>query len=108
MDFFYVEVQVASGTLMAVNLNNIVPMTVRYLRVLYAVTALQWISIFGVKMCYLVFFRKLTQRLPGIRIWWWVVLAVTVASFIFNATFGAYICPNFGDDIFCETFVWFE
>ena len=99
MDFFYVEVQVASGALMYAHLGDVTEATIRYLQVLYGVSALQWISIFGVKTCYLVFFRKLTRRVPGVRIMWWVTLAVTLGSFILNASFAPYICAHLGPDL---------
>ena len=105
MDFFYVEVQIASFALTYTNLNAVVPATIRYLQVLYGVTALQWFAIFGIKTCYLIFFRKLTRRVDGIREWWWVVLGFTMAAFILNCTFGPYICADLGPDVFRKSSV---
>ena len=102
MDFFYVEVQIASGALMYAHIGDVKEATIRYLQVLYGVSALQWVSIFGVKTCYLVFFRKLTRRVPGVRTMWWVTLGVTIGSLILNASFAPYICAEMGSDMFGE------
>ena len=99
MDFFYVEVQVASGALIYADIEDIVPGTIQYLKVMNIMTALQWISIFGVKICYLIFFRKLTSGVRAMRIWWWIVLGITIPCFIVNASIGPYICADFSGDI---------
>ena len=39
---------------------------------------LWWVSIFGVKVAYLLFFRKLLFRLRGLMRWWWFVMGFLV------------------------------
>lgn len=48
---------------------------------------LWWVTIFAVKMGYLLFFRKLIFRVRGLMRWWWVVMGFMVSIGFFPLSF---------------------
>ena len=52
-----------------------------YERLYYSYPAILWTSIFAIKFAYLVFFRRLIDRITPLIIYWRVVLGITIVSF---------------------------
>ena len=55
-----------------------------------------WTTIFAVKFGFLSFFRVLVIRLPGIHLYWRVVVAVNVIVYLFSLIDGVIACPHDG------------
>ena len=102
--YFYVEAELNIGSVTFVDFDQIVPAVVQYLQILNSVSAVEWVAIYSVKLCYLMFFNKLTARLGGLRIWWWFVLCFTVPCLFVSCLIGLYLCHDFGPDILCMLF----
>lgn len=59
-----------------------------------AASVLVWTSIFAIKFSFVFFFRKLTQRVRGIEIWWWIVVLALVPCALICMFLGFIICPT--------------
>lgn len=57
---------------------------------------LTWTTIFGVKFGFLSFFRNLVLRLPGIHLYWQIVVAFTAVVYLFSLIDGIVACPHDG------------
>ena len=57
---------------------------------------LTWTTIFAVKFGFLSFFRKLVLRLPGIHLYWRIVVVVTAGVYLFSLIDGIVACPHIG------------
>ena len=57
---------------------------------------LTWTTIFAVKFGFLSFFRTLVLRLPGIYMYWRIVVAITVVVYLFSLIDGVIACPHDG------------
>ena len=67
-------------------------------QMIYAFLSLTWTTIFGVKMCFLLFFWQMVNRLRSFMIYWRVVVAFTAVSY-FICVFGSLIgCPKTGQE----------
>ena len=60
-----------------------------------AASVLLWISIFAVKFSFLFFFRNLIQRVRPLKIWWHVVVGITVVAACTCVPLGFMVCPDF-------------
>ena len=58
-------------------------------------SVLLWISIFAVKFSFLFFFRNLIQRVRPLKIWWLVVVGITVVAACTCVPLGFIACPDF-------------
>ena len=63
-----------------------------------AASVLVWTSIFAIKFSFVFFFRKLTRRVRGIEIWWWVVMVALIPSALICMFLGFIICPTLDCD----------
>ena len=59
-----------------------------------AASVLVWTSIFAIKFSFVFFFRKLTRRVRGIKIWWWIVVVALVPCALICMFLGFIICPT--------------
>lgn len=57
---------------------------------------LTWTTIFAVKFGFLSFFRTLVARLPGIHLYWRIVVGVTIIVYLFSLVDGVVACPHVG------------
>ena len=64
----------------------------KWLRVLFAITFLNLSGLYGVKISFLLFFRRLGRRVKGQIYIWWSVLAVTVAGWAISIGVIHYRC----------------
>ena len=47
-------------------------------KMVHAMSTMWWLVLFPIKLAYLLFFRKLIDRLPRLKIYWWCVVAFLV------------------------------
>jgi len=66
-----------------------------YLKMLYSFVTLSWVTIFAVKLSFLVFFRNLIRRLTGMNKYWKVVVVTTLLASGFNICEIFILCPHF-------------
>lgn len=57
-----------------------------------------WGSIFIVKLSFLVFFKRLVNRVRFVDKFWWVAFLFTLAGLAVNLGMNFYICADFGSD----------
>lgn len=62
----------------------------------YIYAALIWTTIFAVKFSFLIFFKKLIERVTKIHTYYWIVIVITVISWLFTLVEPFIICPHFG------------
>lgn len=68
---------------------------IRYRQLVYAYLVLTWTTIFSVKICFLLFFHQLIDRVEKLLLMWKIVFVITMLVFIFCAC-GIFIaCPYF-------------
>ena len=65
-----------------------------------ASTVMIWVSIYGVKYCYMFFFKKLVSRVRKVQLWWWLVMGLLVPMSLIASAFDFTICPNETLDFF--------
>ena len=65
---------------------------------LYAFLALIWTTIFVVKLSFLAFFKRLIERVTKIQKYYWIVVVITLISWIFLVVEPLILCPHFGYD----------
>ena len=46
-----------------------------------------WTTLFGVKTCFLLFFRQMVERLPRLLLYWKIVMGITAVAFVV-------VCPH--------------
>lgn len=67
-----------------------------YQQTVFSFITLTWTTIFAVKICFLLFFRQMVERLNGLILFWRVVLGITILSYCICAC-GVFIsCSHFG------------
>lgn len=64
-------------------------------RLIDASAVLTWATIFSVKFSFVWFFRALTDRLPRMRIHWWIVCVIVIICAPINMFMTFYICNDF-------------
>lgn len=65
-------------------------------RLQYSYSTILWTSIFAIKFAYLIFFRRLIDRITPLTTYWRVVLGITMVSF-FICIVSIYVsCTNWG------------
>jgi hypothetical protein len=69
---------------------------VYFQRMNLAYLALNWTSIFAVKMGFLAFFRHLVDRIRFLYAFWKGVLAFTVVAFLYSVCESLISCPHLG------------
>jgi hypothetical protein len=60
----------------------------------YALGALAWTTIFFVKFAFLAFFRPLLSRVLGMKIYYWVVVAINIGSWPVIVSEPWLMCPS--------------
>lgn len=70
----------------------------RYWQLVYSYLALTWATIFSIKICFLLFFHQLVDRLKKLMLIWKSVFAITIAVFCFCICAAFIACPHFGHD----------
>jgi hypothetical protein len=90
-DLIYQQVYVSLGAepITVAILDNIPS----YARSLDVAGGAQWFSIYGTKVCYLLFFRKLGDRVRGLRAWRWGVTTLVIVSGLLSVFLVIYVCP---------------
>lgn len=67
------------------------------LKIIYSFLAMIWTTTFAVKLSFLVFFKKLIDRVSKqINIYYWIVVVFTVVSWMFIVGEPFILCPYFG------------
>lgn len=67
------------------------------LKIIYSFLATIWTTTFAVKLSFLVFFKKLIERLSKqINIYYWIIVVFTVVSWMFVIAEPFILCPYFG------------
>ena len=67
------------------------------LKIIYSFLALIWTTTFAVKLSFLVFFKKLIDRVSKkITLYYWFVVVFTVVSWMFIVSEPFILCPYFG------------
>ena len=79
LDAAYTQFDLASG--LAVPTPEVLEAEKTFLRFQVAILFLFYSSLWSVKLGVLIFFRRLGQKVRGQKIWWWVVLAFTLATY---------------------------
>ena len=69
---------------------------VLFQRIIWSYLALTWTAIFAVKFAFLVFFRRLVDRLPVLTMFWKFVLACTVLVYGFCVCDAFISCSKLG------------
>ncbi len=67
----------------------------RYQKMIYSFTVLSWVTIFAVKLSFLVFFRNLIRRLIWMDTYWKVVVVTSLLACGFNICHDFITCPHF-------------
>lgn len=70
----------------------------RYPRLAYVFVSLTWATVFSVKLCFLLFFLQLVDRLKKLKFIWKIVFAITIVAFCFCVCVHFIACPHFGHD----------
>ena len=66
-----------------------------FLKISDAFLVLSWTSELAVKFSFLLFFRHLIDRVRGMKVYWWVAMAITLAVWIFGCGAVFAPCPYF-------------
>lgn len=67
-----------------------------YQQLAFSSEVMCWVTIFAVKMSFLLFFRQLTDRLRALLTYWTVTVGIVVVSGIFCICSIFISCPHFG------------
>ena len=67
-----------------------------YQQLAFSTEVICWVTIFAVKMSFLLFFRQLTDRLRALWTYWAVTVGIVVVSGIFCICSIFISCPHFG------------
>lgn len=68
----------------------------RFQKLSFSASILCWVTIFAVKISYLVFFRQMLDRLKRLMIYWRVTMGIVVVSGLFCICSVYISCPRFG------------
>lgn len=68
----------------------------KYQQLSFTAEVLCWVTIFAVKMSFLLFFRQLINRLKGLLTYWTATVGIVVVSGIFCICSIFISCPHFG------------
>lgn len=74
----YTQYQLSAGTISPTP--KIIADEVTFLKTEVATIFLFYCCLWSIKLSFLIFFRRLGQRVRGQKIWWWFVLALTVVT----------------------------
>lgn len=66
-----------------------------YQKMVYSFVVLSWVTIFAVKLSFLVFFRSLIRRLIWMNTYWKVVIVISLLACGFNICQDFIACPHF-------------
>ncbi|KAL9597823.1 MAG: hypothetical protein Q9219_004900 [cf. Caloplaca sp. 3 TL-2023] len=72
--------------------------TLKFHRLAFSVEMLGWVTIFAVKMSFLLFFRQLLDRLKDLLNFWKVTVGIVVVSAIYCVGSVVISCPYLGSD----------
>jgi hypothetical protein len=75
--------------------HDILDMSAKYMKRQFAIIVLFWTCLWTVKFAFLTFFWKLGNGLPRQRAFWFVVMAITVLSFVGCMISYPVACPSF-------------
>lgn len=67
----------------------------RYRRLAYSWIVVSWTTVFSVKICFLLFFYQLIDRVEKLLIIWKIVFAITIFVFVFCVSGSFIACPYF-------------
>jgi len=65
-----------------------------FLKFQSAILILLYTCLWAVKLSFLIFFRRLELKLSGFRVWWWIVLGITIASWVSCVGDNQYDCET--------------
>lgn len=95
----FLSTEVSAGLLSPLDYPDYIPATEHYLRSSVAVIILFYSSLAAIKVSFLLFFRRLLNgvHVKGLVIQWWVVLAITIITWIASIADIEYKClaPSF-------------
>ena len=74
-------------------LKNLLKISTTYI---HAFLAFIWTTIFAVKFSFLIFFKKLIERVTKIQTYYWIVVAITLISWPFLVVEPLILCHYFG------------
>jgi len=104
LDGLYLGVAMMSGD--AEVLSKIPPnwleITYHYHKMVTISGLLTWAAIVCVKMSFLFFFRKLIERIHVMIVYWWIILAFTIATSLYGFSTVVVTCPYFNTLKICE------
>ena len=72
-------------------------------KIVYSYLSLSITAIFSVKVTFIVFFRPMVDKMPNMIMYWKVLFAITLVSYIFSICSQFIECPHFGVSA-CESF----
>lgn len=75
----------------------------RYRQLAYSWIVLSWTTVFAVKICFLLFFYQLIDRVEKLLIIWKIVFAITILVFIFCVSGTFIACPYFALGDACKS-----
>ena len=75
----YSALLVVLGSSDTTNLFNVLALIETSTKISEALSTLWWLVLFPVKLAYLFFFRKLIDRLPRLKIYWWFMISFIVS-----------------------------
>ena len=103
--YMYQALYIASGELVAVS-PTFIEDTQTYLRGSLAIIFLFTSGLWSVKVSFLLFFRRLSENVSGLKVHWWTAFSFTVASYFAGIGTIQYRClaPAFMDVVInCST-----
>ncbi|KAL9595976.1 MAG: hypothetical protein Q9219_006099 [cf. Caloplaca sp. 3 TL-2023] len=90
VDTLYTQYRIFTG---AVSLTpTILDQNRVYMRTQVPIVILFYTSLYAVKLSFLLFFRRLGATISGQRVWWWIVLGITLASWMSGIGTVHYTC----------------
>jgi hypothetical protein len=75
------------------DISKMIEETIYYRRMSAAALTLFWFSICSVKLCFLAFFKRLINQMPGMIRWWWFTLAFNIVVTGYGASVYLLACP---------------
>lgn len=60
----------------------------------HAFFALSWTTIFAVKFSFLIFFKRLINRVSGIQAYYWIVIIISLLSWLFSLVEPLILCSH--------------
>ena len=96
----YLQIQVGIGSV-APPPDFFEQMVVFEERILIA-SCLVWTALYCIKFAFLIFLRKLVDRVEKLVIFWWVVVAITALCGLVSVPLGFIVCSHLTDDYMSE------